>query len=166
MRLTSLPRSLPAGQTRYSRPLISDSPPPDGVGQSLNLLLTRNEENAIPARARRTFSFDSPERIIFSTAQYTRIEVTPHCVFSRRGRINDPRSLESCPGVRMKRLVRTKEAIVRQIGSPRSTMRDSHTEVSETRPFSFGFRPALRYRFVLRPSADAYDSLTLVFRSL
>lgn len=42
--------------------------------------------------------------------------------------------------MKMKGLVRNKEAIVRQIGRPRSTMRDSHGEVSETCPFSRGFR--------------------------
>lgn len=141
--LTSLQRLFPTGQTRCLRMLILAFPSlHGGASWSLNLLLTRNKENTIPVRARRepTFPFDSLERIIFSTAQYTRIEVTPHCMFSHRARINDPRSLESCPGVRMKGFVRTKEAIVRQIGSPRSTMRDSHTEASETRPFSFDLR--------------------------
>jgi len=57
-----------------------------------------------------------------------------------RERINDPHSRESShPGVRMKGLVRAKEAIVRQIGTSRSTMRDSHAKVSETCPFSSGF---------------------------
>jgi len=57
-----------------------------------------------------------------------------------RERINDLHSRESNhPAVRTKGLVRAKEAIVRQIGTSRSTMRDSHAKVSETCPFSSGF---------------------------
>lgn len=64
-------------------------------------------------------------------------------VLSRCGRINDLHSRESSrPAVRMKGLVRAKEAIVRQIGNSRSTMRDSHAKVSETCPFSTDFLAA------------------------
>jgi len=75
-------------------------------------------------------------------------------------------------GVRMKGLVGPKEAIVRQIGSSRSTMRDSHAKVSETCPFSTDFLAARRFPYAAHdprvppPSARPAFFITVIRKSV